>query len=155
MDVPVTVVGQKMFLDTGQHRFAPGSQKFIKFQFDLSDDWSDLTVFAQWTQNGVGYNTYLDADNCAYLPSEITSGECLMMLYGTGGGDIIGITNAVRLCISDDTFVADGQSTVITQSLYDQITAIVIQIESDMAAFIRAGYQIATMDETKSYLHIT
>ena len=139
MDVHVAVDGQRMtFLDSG-YRFAPHSQKFIKFQFDLSDDWSELTVFAQWTQNGHSYNSYLDSEHCVYLPSEIMSGECSMMLYGTGTSGEIGTTNAVKLCIATDAFVADGQSTVITQSLYDQLVAIV---------------QVATLAEAKEYLGI-
>lgn len=121
MDIPVTVIGQKMVLDTGQNILAPKSQKFIKFKFDLSDEWNDLTVFAQFTQGGHSYNSYLADDNTVYLPSEITIGPCSMMLYGSGSGNVRGTTHAISLYIIDNRFVEDGESTVISESLYDQI----------------------------------
>ena len=147
MDVPVTVVGQKMFLDTGQHKLAPGSQLFVNFRFTLSEDWDGLTVFAQFLQNGTGYNQYLDSDNCAYLPAEIVSGKCTMMLYGTGNGSVVATTLPVCLCINNDLFVADGQSTVITKSLYDQLVSKVNQ-------YVPLS-RIASLADTKAYIGIT
>lgn len=121
MDVHVAVDGQRMtFIDSG-YRFAPQSQKFIKFVFDLSDDWNDLTIFAQFKQGNNAYNSYLDSSNCVYLPNEIAAGDCCMMLYGTGNGAVIGTTNGIRLCISDNGYVEDAQSTEITESLYQQL----------------------------------
>ena len=147
MNVPVTVVGQRMYLDTGQHRLAPGSQKFIKFIFDLSSDWDGLTVFAQWQQGGNAYNVYLDSERSACLPGEITAGECRMMLYGIGSNNVIGTTTPVRLCITDDMFVADGQSTVITQSLYDQLV-------EEVSKYIPYS-DVATLSEAKRYIGIS
>lgn len=121
MDVHVAVDGQRMTFHDSGYRFAPQSQKFIKFVFDLSDDWSGLTTFAQFRQGDNTYNSYLDSNNCVYLPHEITGGECYMMLYGTGSSSVIGTTNYIKMCITEDRFVADAQSTVITQSLYQQL----------------------------------
>ena len=123
MDVHVIVDGQRMAFRDGSYRFAPRSQRFVKFIFDLSDDWSGLTIFAQWIQCGNAYNAYLDSNGCVYLPHEIVNGTCLMMLYGTGSGGVIGTTSPIKLNISDDIFVADAESTVIAQSLYDQLVA--------------------------------
>lgn len=123
MEIHVTVDGQRMTFEDSGYRFAPRTQKFIKYKFDLSEDWSPLTVFAQFTQGENSYNSYLDYDDCVYLPSEITAGECYMMLYGTGANEVRGTTNAIRMCITEDRFVEDAQSTVITQSLYDQLIA--------------------------------
>ena len=136
-----------MTAQDGSYHFAPGSQKFIKFSFDLSDDWNGLTVFAQWIQGDTAYNSYLDSNNCAYLPPEIVPGQCIMMLYGTGGSNIIGTTMPLKFQISEDYFEADAQSTVITQSLYDQLVARITDclLHSD----------VATVQETKQYLNIT
>lgn len=38
MEIPVKVVSQKMRLPTNYKFLAPGSQKFVKFIFDLSSD---------------------------------------------------------------------------------------------------------------------
>lgn len=42
MEIPVKVVSQKMRLPTNYKFLAPGSQKFVKFIFDLSSDWNNL-----------------------------------------------------------------------------------------------------------------
>ena len=125
MEVPVIVEGQRMIMEQSGYRFAPKSQKFIKFMFRFSDDWAGLTVFAQWKQGNNVYNSFLDYNDCVYMPMELTDGQCMMMLYGTGEDGVIGTTLPIKLCISNDLFVADSDSTVITQSLYDQLVAAV------------------------------
>ena len=147
MNIPVTVIGQKMILDTGQSILAPGSQQFIKFVFDLSEDWNGLTIFAQWVQDGASYNKYLSADGSVFLPSEIGQGKCTMALYGTGSGSVIGTTLPLCLYIQDNSFVADGNSTDITQALYDQMMAA-------LNGYVDVS-RIATLAEVKSYLGIS
>lgn len=93
MEIPVKVVSQKMRLPTNYKFLAPGSQKFVKFIFDLSSDWNELTVFTQFGQNGKGYNQYLDENNSVYLPTEITAEKCTLMLYGSGEDDVIATSN--------------------------------------------------------------
>ena len=146
VNIPVAVDGQRMMLQDSSYRFAPRSQEFVKFVFELSDDWMELTTFAQFTQNGSSYNTYLDEDNSVYLPGEIVSGSCTMMLYGTGAGGVTGTTLPIVLCIDNDCFTEDGQSTVITQSLYDQLVA-------QVAQYVPLS-RIATLAEAKAYLGI-
>lgn len=144
MEIPIGVFGQKMHLQANQKALASGSQNFVKFVFDLSDDWFTLTTFAQFTQNGNSYNVYLDLSDSVYLPSEIMAGECTMMLYGTGENGIIGTTNVLKFCVQDNGFVSDGQSTDITESLYQQLVDEVRQY----VPFSR----IATMAEAETYL---
>ena len=146
MEIPVAVFGQKIVMQANQRRLAPGSQKFIKFAFDLSEDWDGLTAFAQFKQGSNTYNVYLDSSNCAYLPAEVTTGECYMMLYGTGQNSSIGTTSSIKLCISDEMFVADSNSTVITRSLYEQLVG---QLQN----YITVD-RIATLAEVKSALGI-
>lgn len=121
MEIPIKVSAQKMRLPSNYKFIAPRSQKFVKFIFDLSDDWSGMTIFAQFGQNGEAYNIYLDKNNCVDLPPEIQSGKCTLMLYGTGEGSVIATSSFLELTITKDIFVSDANSTAITQSLYQQL----------------------------------
>lgn len=119
---------------------------FIRFVFDMSDDWDGLTTFAQFRQGDNSYNVYLDSNNSVTLPSEITSGECRMMLYGNGDENVIATTGQIRFCVTDNSFVADDQSTIITPSLYEQM----IERVSQYIPFT----QVATVEEVKEILGI-
>ena len=146
MDILVTVKHQKLKITSNYKPIVGGSQKFVRFAFTLDEDWKELTVFAQFTQNGIAYNQYLNDDNCCYLPSEIVEGKCTLMLYGTGG-ETIGTSNYETLSIDRNILVADAQSTEISQSLYQQLVNIVnnytmstdrIQAQIDLKADISA-----------------
>ena len=144
MDVPVIVEGQRMILHDGSYRFAPQSQRFVKFIFDLSGDWKDMTIFAQWIQGEKSYNALLDYEDCVYMPSELTKGQCVMMLYGAGNDGKIATTMPVKLNISNDLFVANEDSTEITQSLYDQLVA-------DVSTYVPFE-RLATLEEVSTAL---
>jgi len=144
MEIPIAVSGQTMHLQANQRALASGSQNFVKIVFDLSEDWDALTAFAQFTQNGESYNVYLDLEDSVYLPAEIVAGDCTMMLYGTGENSAIGTTNAIRFCIADNGFVSDGQSTEITESLYQQLV-------NEVRQYVPFSH-IATMEEAAAYL---
>ena len=116
MDIIVNVVNQKLKIASNLKRIISGSQLFVRFIFNLDDKWNDLEIFAQFTQNGNSYNQYLDVDNTVYLPSEITDGNCMMTLYGTGG-DVIATTDSVILVIEKNPLIEDASSTVITEQL--------------------------------------
>ena len=99
MTVPVIVRGQRIIVQDGTRRFAPRSQKFIRFSFDFSDDWNGMTVSARWIQGENTYSSNLDGNNCVYLPSGISSGTCIMVLRGTGSNNTIGTTLPLELRI--------------------------------------------------------
>lgn len=123
MDVLVNVVNQKLRLATNIRDFVTGTQEFIYFVFDVSDDWKDIgyeNIFAQFSQNGVGYNKYLDENYSCDLPSEVTNGKWSLTLYGSNGA-VHAATNSIVLSMYDNDMVQDGQSTEITKSLYDQL----------------------------------
>lgn len=123
MEITINVINQKLRIETNQRNFVAGSQQFVKFIFRLTDDWTGLSPFAQFVQNGTGYNTYLDTtDWSCYLPSEIEAGECTLMLYGSDG-TVIGTTNVLTLTIDENHLLANAESTEISQSLYDQLIA--------------------------------
>lgn len=120
MDIQINVVNQKLRIASNLKYLVSGTQEFVNFVFNLSDDWSGLTVFAQFTQNGTSYNQYLDADNSCYLPAEIVAGTCTLVLYGSGS-NTIATTNYLTLDITENNIVSDAQSTEITLSLYNQM----------------------------------
>ena len=125
MDVKVHVINQELKVATNiRENFAIKTQQFVRFIFDLPSDWDNLTGFAQFIQGGNGYNSYLDAENSAYLPTEIGAGTCYLVLCGTGNS-VRATTNFLTLKINDNKLIEDAQSTVISQSLYEQLVDIV------------------------------
>ena len=120
MSILVNVVNQKMYVSSTMEGIVAGSQQFVKFRFNLSEEWDGLMTFAQFRQNGVAYNQYLDEENSAYLPPEIGVGTCTLMLYGSHN-TTIGTTNYLTLKINENILVSDASSTDISESLYNQL----------------------------------
>ena len=139
MDILVNVVNQQIKVPTNLKNLIAGTQEFIRFNFSLTDDWDNLTVFAQFTQDGTAYNSYLDAEDRVYLPAEIVAGEVTMMLYGTGE-DTIATTNFITFTLDQNYLIEDAQSTEITQSLYQQL---VTEVRSYTTSTERLEAQIA------------
>lgn len=150
MVVTINVTGQKMIVAEYNRTLAPESQKFVQLKFNLSTDWDGLTVFAQFKQGENAYNEYLDANDCAYLPHEVTAGLCTLMLYGTGGDNVIGTTVCVVLTVSENGFVSNASSTEITQSLYDQMVALV---KASTGSPLVASTAAAMLDHNKIYVY--
>lgn len=126
MEIIIKVNNQRMHPTDNIRGIVEGSQNFVKFKFELGEDWSGLTVFAQFSQDETGYNQYLDNDNCVYLPPEIVKGECKLVLYGNGGSGnsaVRATTNCLRLVIGENSLVEDIDSIEITRSLYDQLVS--------------------------------
>lgn len=132
MEILVNVDHQKLKVPTNLRTYVSGTQKFVKFIFDLGEDWDGLTCFAQFIQDGVAYNQLLDEENSAYLPAEIGPGTCTMMLYGTGGeeGDVHATSNFITFTIDKNILVDDAITTEITKTLYDQIIERINNIEA-------------------------
>lgn len=120
MDVLVTVTGQAMNFTENSHQLAAGTQEYVKFIFDLSDDWKNLHTFVQFCQNKNSYNIYLDEDNSAYLPTEIKNGIFSIALQGNLG-NTIAKTNLYILNINKDPIYIDNNSTVMSVELYNQL----------------------------------
>lgn len=120
MDILVNVANQKLKIATNLKSLVAGTQEFVRFVFNLTGDWDNLMTFAQFSQNGVSYNQYLDEDNSAYLPAEIGVGTCTLMLYGSNE-NTIATTNYLTLSIDENILVNDANSTDISESLYTQL----------------------------------
>ena len=120
MSILVNVINQKMVMSSCNTELIAGSQQFVKFRFNLDEDWNGLVTFAQFRQGTNAYNQYLDGDNCAYLPPEIGAGTCTLMLYGSYD-KTIGTTNYLTFKIGENILISDAQSTDISESLYNQL----------------------------------
>nr|DAL41873.1 MAG TPA_asm: collagen alpha 1(VIII) chain protein [Bacteriophage sp.] len=120
MDILVNVVNQKLKIATNLKSLVAGTQEFVRFVFNTSGDWDGLATFAQFMQDGIAYNQYLDENKAAYLPAEIGVGNCTVMLYGSGG-KTIATTNYLTLKVDDNILISDAQSTEISESLYAQL----------------------------------
>ena len=120
MDILVNVANQKLKIATNLKSLVAGTQEFVRFVFNTSGDWDGLATFAQFMQNGVAYNQYLDEDKAAYLPSEIGVGTCTVMLYGSNK-NTIATTNYLTLTIDENILVSNAESTDISLSLYNQL----------------------------------
>lgn len=151
MNVKVKVINQELKVSTNlKSRLATGSQQFVRFIFDMSEEWDNLTVFAQFIQGGNAYNQFLDGENSVYLPAEIGAGKCLLVLCGTGDS-VRATTNFLVLTINDNKFVSNAQSTVITESLYEQL---VDMVKASMSAPVSVTTAAEMTDHSKIYLYI-
>lgn len=103
MTILINVINQELRLATPFKSIVVGSQKFIKFKFALDEIWDNIMPFAQFIQNGIGYNVYLDGENSCYLPSEIGAGTFTLMLYGSGG-EVIGTTNYLTIKVTANNY---------------------------------------------------
>ena len=124
MNILVNVINQKLKIKANTKRLVSGTQKFIRFEFNLDDAWDDLLVFAQFIQNGKAYNDYLDENNSVYLPPEIVDGKFNVLLYGSGS-NVIATTNYLTFEVDKNMLISDAQSTEITESLYNKLVNIV------------------------------
>lgn len=86
MDVLANVIGQKIKLSCNNIKFVSNTKGFIKFIFSFTSDWDNLIKIAQFSQNGVCYESCLDSNGSVSLPQELTEGEFTLSLYAEGEG---------------------------------------------------------------------
>ena len=122
MSILVNVINQKMVMSSCNTELIAGSQQFVKFRFNLDEDWDELVAFAQFRQGSNAYNQYLDEDNCVYLPPEIGVGTCTLMLYGSYD-KTIGTTNYLTFKVGENILISDANSVEISEPLYNQLIA--------------------------------
>ena len=156
MEINVNVVNQKLHITTNLKSLVAGTQEFIKFNFNLGDDWDNLLVSAQFMQNGTAYNKVLDSNDSCYLPAEIVAGTCSLMLFGSGtethGTSTVTVratTNLITFNIDVNHYISDASSTEITQSLYDQL---VDMVNAVLDISDNADYAQLIQDQVAAYL---
>lgn len=141
MDIFITVDKQKMRCNNNVRSFVAGTQEFVLFNFLLPDEWDNLTVYAQFTQNGKSYNVYLDSDDKAYLPPEIKEGICTLALRGTRG-NTIAVTEPFQLNISANPIQGGVSSTGVTLTLYEQLVNRVDELLEDDGIIIETTERV-------------
>ena len=146
----IDVLGQKLILNEKQ-TIVSKSQEFVEFEFNLSDEWKDLLVFAQFRQGDDSYNIYLDENNKCFLPSEIKDGSMLLTLCGSKD-DVFATTSSLGFVVRKCGLTEDGKSTVISQTLYEQL---VNRIEWGDALGIDHIEQTKTSEEDEGENEIT
>lgn len=146
MDILINVAGQKLRTTTNNRRLVAGTREYIRFVFTLSEDWSGLKIFAQFTQNGESYNKFLDENMCVTLPQEILEGTFELALQGNF--DLVEAKSFPLVFeVERDPITSDASSTEITKTLYDQMLEL-LGISTD------GKLVVATPEEVKDYLGI-
>lgn len=150
MDIFITVDKQKMRCNNNVRSFVAGTQEFVLFNFILSDDWDNLTIYAQFTQDGKSYNVYLDSGDSAYLPPEIKEGICNLALRGTRG-NTIAVTEPLQLNITANPIQGNLASTGITLTLYEQLVNKVDSLLEDDSLIVETTERVLQefLDEDK------
>lgn len=148
MSIIVNVINQKMIAPCLRDIIA-GSQKFVKFRFNLDSNWNNLVIFAQFIQNGVAHNQYLDNENCVYLPPEIEAGTCTLMLYGSNN-QTIGTTNYLTFKVGENKLISDANSTELSASLYNQLINKFKSLETQVDDFVNNENIIESINDAVS-----
>lgn len=133
MEIYINVVNQKLHYNGYSKKIVAGTQNFVRFYFNLSDGWEDLYTFAQFSQNDESYNAYLDNEKSVYLPSEIVKGKCVLALQGNQG-NVRAISEPIVFDIVENPIIQDAQGTQISQSLYDQLSAKIVEVVEEIAS---------------------
>lgn len=152
MNINITVRGQVLSCPSDlKITMVEGSKEFIHFIFDLDQDWDKLTVCAQFIQDDMGYNVYLDKRDTVSIPQEIEQGSFYVVLYGVGDEEIVATSTGLKFTMTGNMFISDGQSIDITPSLYEQIVERVEDVEdlvdSIKSAKIFYGYCSTQSDQ--------
>ena len=121
MEIKVEVRGQKLKTETNSKTYVSGTQEFVKFVFTFIDNsWDGLTISAQFRQGDTAISFDNVVNNSVYLPPEMAEGECLLTLYGVSG-NIIAISDSLKLKINENSIVTNPESTKLTSSFYNKL----------------------------------
>ena len=127
MSILVIVEGQRMRIASHQPHFIAGSSKFVRFDFEFSDDWNGLATHAIFLQDGIPYGG-LFTNGSVCLPRGIHEGECKFTLWGYKAGsteseDIRATTNYITLSIGENISVINTLSDNIDRNYYENMLA--------------------------------
>lgn len=129
MNIIVNVVNQRLKIQTNLKNYVEGTQKFIRFFFNLPSEWDNLSTFAQFGQNGVAYDVWLDDENSVYLPSEIVAGTCTLALCGVKG-DVIGYTSGLVLTIEENVCSGESLNPNPTDPLFSKLVSDITELQN-------------------------
>jgi len=110
MEILVRVVNQKLKIRTDMRHIVSGTKQFVRFIFDIPDQFAALAPHAQFVQGENIYDVELSSNDWGcYLPWELNTGVCTLSLYGIDG-DIIGTTDCVDLQIIKSAIIPDAET---------------------------------------------
>lgn len=153
MIVDVDVIGQRIKIPTDQKVYVEKSRRFVKFRFNLSNDWAGLSCSAQFRQGDNAYECVLD-NGCVYLPTEIRVGNCDMVLHGTSE-NVETSSEPLRLYINEDIFVADAEEAITSPSLYGQLMDKIDATESSVSALDTRIVEVETLKRQTKEIFVT
>lgn len=158
MDVKINVAGQKLRVATNLRTIVSGSKKFVRFEFNLGNDWDSLTKVCQFKQSDGIYNRELDEGGSCYLPVYIVQGKCEMILYGeSSDGDIIATTDPLSFTVIKNKYASSpGQEEDEEGKIKEYYTKEEVNVIFDeFISFEEDGtVTIPTMDEFNSVADI-
>jgi hypothetical protein len=121
MKTLVVLEGQTLRWYGKTPEIADNSVQFVQLEFSLPEDWDELEVVAQFTQDKT-YNKLLE-NGCCYLPAELVAGPCEVSLFGQRAGESVRATSVpLRFKISRSGFTSTAETPIPpTPDLYAQL----------------------------------
>lgn len=108
MDIPVSIVNQKLKIAMNYKTIVSGTKEFIRFVFGIPNGWEGLGLIAQFKQNNKVYRKALDTENSVFWPTDIGAGTCTLTLLGINSQkDVIGLTDYVTLTVKENDIEGD------------------------------------------------
>lgn len=101
MAISIIADGQRLKLKEGQNLIIEGSKNFVELNFQLSKEWSELDVKANFEQGDK--ITSVEVENgIVVFPDNIKAGICNLSLTGTGSNSIKATTNYIVFVVEKD-----------------------------------------------------
>ena len=104
MNINIKVDGQNLYVTHNLHSVIDGSKEFIKFVFDLPDEWKELNPTVQFIQGATHTDVVLDSSYSATLPSDLAVGDCHVILYGLSG-KVRAVTEHLTIKIKENMLI--------------------------------------------------
>lgn len=149
MDILVNVLHQKLKVQTNYKTVVEGTNNFIRFVFNFSDDWDDMAKVALFNQDTVTYAKPLSSDDSVYLPSEIVSGDFALTVQGTRD-TTVATTNVLSMHADRHTPMSDDAAS-LPDSTYERITLKIYEYYTDMQHAYKLFTDEVAASETSAF----
>ena len=149
MDILINVLHQKLKVQANYKTVVEGSNNFVRFVFNFSDDWDDMAKVALFNQDAVTYAKPFSNDDSVYLPSEIVSGDFALTVQGTRG-ETIATTNVLSMH-ADRCIPISDEAASLPDSTYERITLKIYGYYTDMQHAYREFTDEVAASETSAF----
>lgn len=130
MDIIVNVINQRLIVQSNHKTLVEGSNNFIRFVFNFSDDWNGMTKVALFGQDISTYAKPLDNENTVYLPSEIVRGDFALTVNGTLD-EKVATTSVLYMHVDRQTPISKDMESM-PETVYDRIVLKIYEYYTDM-----------------------